>query len=250
MNRYNQISRASEESLLLQGHFRIAVLSDVLLRVEFSPEGKFEDRTTQWVLNRTFPVVDFKTEAGRVVTDRIELTFDPQASELTKESFTLTYLETGREFGPDDFGEGNFGGPIRTFDNCDGDFNVSEGRRMELSDGFFSKNGVTLLDDTSSLVFAENGLPEPRGAGTGYRDFYLLAYGSDYERAFREIFELTGKPSMLPRWALGLWWSRWFKYRDDDLLRIADEFKQHGAPLSAMVVDMDWHIVKNPHHNG
>ena len=40
-------------------HYRITVLTPSLLRLEYSPDGVFEDRATQMVLNRDFPVPEF-----------------------------------------------------------------------------------------------------------------------------------------------------------------------------------------------
>ena len=47
---------------------------------------------------------------------------------------------------------------------------------------------------------------------------------------------------MLPRWALGNWWSRYWAYTADELLALMDEFKARQVPLSVCIVDMDWHI--------
>ena len=40
-------------------NYRITVLTDRLLRLEYSADGRFEDRATQTVLNRDFPTPEF-----------------------------------------------------------------------------------------------------------------------------------------------------------------------------------------------
>ena len=146
--------------------------------------------------------------------------------------------------------QGNLRGTARTLDNCDGDWQMAENRRLRLQPGVLSRAGWTVVDDTASLVLSPEGLPVPRQAAAGYRDLYFLGYGARYQQCLRDYFRLTGFPPLLPKWALGLWWSRWEKYTDDDLRGIVASFAAHGLPLSVLVIDMDWHLVENPYTNG
>jgi alpha-glucosidase (family GH31 glycosyl hydrolase) len=47
---------------------------------------------------------------------------------------------------------------------------------------------------------------------------------------------------MLPRWALGNWWSRYWPYTDEELRTLITDFEEHSIPLSVCIIDMDWHI--------
>lgn len=47
---------------------------------------------------------------------------------------------------------------------------------------------------------------------------------------------------MLPRYALGNWWSRFHAYSDDEYLNLMDRFRAERVPFSVAVMDMDWHI--------
>ena len=47
-------ARTNKESIILGKHYRISILSDVLVRIEWSNEGKFEDRPTELVKFRNF----------------------------------------------------------------------------------------------------------------------------------------------------------------------------------------------------
>lgn len=40
--------------------YRICVLTDRLIRLEYAEDGQFEDRPTQTVLNRNFPAVAYR----------------------------------------------------------------------------------------------------------------------------------------------------------------------------------------------
>ena len=59
--------------------YRITVLSDLLVRLEYSETGAFEDRPTELVMNRKFPVANFeKKEDNKFLT-------------IKTSYFTLTY---------------------------------------------------------------------------------------------------------------------------------------------------------------
>ncbi|MGB3715313.1 MAG: TIM-barrel domain-containing protein [Candidatus Promineifilaceae bacterium] len=48
---------------------------------------------------------------------------------------------------------------------------------------------------------------------------------------------------MLPRWALGNWWSQYWPYAQDELISLMADLQAFEIPLSIFVVDMDWHLV-------
>ena len=50
------------EAVVQGEHFRITVLTESLLRLEYSAAGRFEDRATQTVLSRDFAPVHFSVE--------------------------------------------------------------------------------------------------------------------------------------------------------------------------------------------
>jgi len=52
--------------------------------------------------------------------------------------------------------------------------------------------------------------------------------------------ELTGRPALPPRWALGYHQSRWGYRRDADVRAITDGFAKLGIPLSAVHLDIDY----------
>ena len=46
---------------------------------------------------------------------------------------------------------------------------------------------------------------------------------------------------MIPRFALGNWWSRYYKYTQEEYKQLMLEFDRYGIPFSVAVIDMDWH---------
>eukprot|EP00026_Physarum_polycephalum_P003173 Phypoly_transcript_03183.p1 GENE.Phypoly_transcript_03183~~Phypoly_transcript_03183.p1 ORF type:complete len:848 (+),score=76.75 Phypoly_transcript_03183:335-2545(+) len=55
--------------------------------------------------------------------------------------------------------------------------------------------------------------------------------------------EIAGPVPLVPKWALGLWWSKWHPYSQQELIDLVDSFQQNKIPLSALCIDMDWHLV-------
>ena len=49
---------------------------------------------------------------------------------------------------------------------------------------------------------------------------------------------------MIPRYALGNWWSRDFDYKNEELLELTNHFEKSEIPLSVLLLDNGWHIKK------
>ena len=127
--------------------FRITVLSPLLVRLEYSLTGEFEDRPTELVMNRNFPPVKFeKKEDNKYLT-------------ITTEYFTLTYEKeqpyNGSKVSPDQYLRidlndtdkywfvnhpevRNFGGTSFSLDGAEG--------KARYGRGLYSTDGFTSLD--------------------------------------------------------------------------------------------------------
>ena len=71
----------SKKEAIIQGDcYRITMLTSALVRLEYNSEGVFEDRATQSVLNRDFPVPEFKVvedeEELVIYTDSLEIHYN------------------------------------------------------------------------------------------------------------------------------------------------------------------------------
>ena len=82
MNEYKLESHPlCNQAAVVQGDtYRITVLTPALIRLEYHPHGRFEDRATQSVLNRDFPVPNFQIQKQKgeliLYTDELELHYD------------------------------------------------------------------------------------------------------------------------------------------------------------------------------
>ncbi len=224
--------------MLSGDHWRITVLTEGLLRLEWSPDEAFEDRPSTLALHRDLPVPDFSVlespAALEIVTDRLHLTYD--RGPFTASGLTLqvrgnvsNYHSVWRAGEP----VGDLGGTARTLDGIDG--------RHPLESGVVSRLGYAVLDDSASFVFDETGWVAPRDASR--TDLYVFAYGHDHQAAIDALLALSGPVPLLPRWALGNWWSRYNPYTAEQYLQLMDRFAAEHLPFSVAVLDMDWHRV-------
>ena len=82
MNEYKLESQplCSDAAAVKGDTYRITVLTPALIRLEYNAKGIFEDRATQSVLNRNFPVPDFQVQEDNgelsIYTSELELHYD------------------------------------------------------------------------------------------------------------------------------------------------------------------------------
>ena len=108
---------------------------------------------------------------------------------------------------------GNLKGTYRTLDRCDGDEYLPSSpgepnRPIRLKDGVVSLSGAAVYDDSASLILGQDGEVRPREHPE--TDLYVFAFGKDYRAAVKALYMICGAPPVLPRWALGNWWSRYW----------------------------------------
>ena len=167
----------------MQGdRWRVSVLADGLVRLEWSEAGAFEDRASTFALHRDLPVPEFEVIDGEgtleIVTDRLRLTYDrgpftPAGLSVQARGNISNHHSVWR------YGEpvSTLGGTTRTLDDVDG--------RIELDPGIVSAGGVTALDDSRSFLFEDDGWVSPRPDGG--IDVYVFAYGHDYQARARRV---------------------------------------------------------------
>ncbi|KAK9469157.1 glycosyl hydrolases family 31-domain-containing protein [Lipomyces arxii] len=238
-NSFSCRPKSYSEAIVKGDYYRFTVLTDRLLRFEWSEDGKFEDRASTFALNRDFSVPKINVENGselEIKTEYFHLIYDKE--KFSPDGFLVYFNAKFTDWGaPWRYGtptDWNLGGTARTLDGCDG--------ACDIGQGILSKAGYAVIDDSRSMLFDGNGFVEGRPAGDRI-DCYLFCYGHDYKGALKAFYALAGRQPVLPRYALGNWWSRYYPYRQDEYIALMDEFRTRGVPLSVAVIDMDWHLV-------
>ena len=232
------IRPAADPGAVIQGKkYRITVLTDRLLRLEYAADGSFRDTATQMALCREFPVPEYtleETERGLVVeTEHLRLRYDrgPFSSAGLSAELKGAYAVYASVWHYGDSVK-TLGGTARTLDEADGE--------IPLEDGIQSAGGYAVLDDSGSMGMDEAGRLLP-ARYTG-KDLYLFAYGRDFRAALRDYLRLSGRVPAVPRFALGNWWSRFYAYSQQEYMQLIERFRQEEIPLSVAVLDMNWHV--------
>ena len=235
---------ALKENMVYWLDYRVTVLTDRLFRIEKSPNLKFRDAATQTIWYRNTEPQQFEMSGDQ--THAIIET--PVCRLVLYKERGQCYVEVG-DLHRSINNHGNLLGTYRTLDNCNGDTHsrpwLSDDipYQIQLGKGVCSKTGLAVLDDSDSLTLGENG--EVKNEKANGTDEYVFVYGNDYRGAVRALYMLTGRAPLLPRYALGNWWSRYHAYTDEEYLRVLNRFEERGVPLSVATVDMDWHYSVN-----
>jgi alpha-glucosidase (family GH31 glycosyl hydrolase) len=91
------------------------------------------------------------------------------------------------------------------------------------------------------------GFPQQRGPQFSdvKLDLYLFAHGWKFTQALSEYTQIGGKAIMVPKYAMGIWWSRWYDLNNFDTQKVVDDYESRSIPLDVFVIDMDWHTKDN-----
>ena len=146
----------------------------------------------------------------------------------------------------------NLMGTTRTLDEA-----LGSKTQEPIEPGLVSRAGWALVDDSTRPLFdsadfrfvdGEKSLwpwamERPANEKPGsYTDWYFFGYGHDYRKALGDFVRVAGRIPLPPRFAFGLWWSRYWAYSDQELDELVRGFQENSTPLDVLVIDMDWHI--------
>ncbi len=228
---------ARQENILLWHDYRITLLGDRLFRIEKDASGRFCDEATLSVWFRDAKAVPYTSDAKAS-----SLTLKTAGATLRLyDDFTKSRIIIDGKSRPID-NHDNLLGTLRTLDECNGAWRcnyLTKQYVMAMENGILSKSGVAVIDDTKTALLLQNGLPAERPAQE--MDIYAFAYGHDYRAALRALYQITGNTPLIPRYALGNWWSRYHDYTEREYLHVMDRLASRNLPFTVATVDMDWH---------
>jgi hypothetical protein len=286
---------------------RFTCLAPGLVRMEYSPSGRFEDRNSVRIMERpagmAFASSRRAGEGGELSTSRLKLTY--RGGPFDANSLSAEDAVTGKTFWtPASVDHENLGGVHVSMDYCKPGM-LPEGvhpatvehHHVGIDQSLWTFNGrlhseeavtvgdgsnlATLYDevlatrDFESLpdavrelmaerwkyppgilsragYFLYNDTPSPRmdpatdwvtnsTAEEGYQDLYLFYYGNDFKQALADYRLLFGCTPLMPRYALGLWYSRFPTFNQEEIYQLVDTFEKHDLPLDVFVLDLEWH---------
>ncbi len=297
---------------MILGKRRFRVLSPTLVRIEYSPEGSFEDRRSMvaYAEQKELSIQQIRQEGDWDILETGALEIRSKANDLPCDRTNLEIRWSDGRFmqfwRPGDRDYQNLGGPLRSLDRYAGaacrldgvhpatmeapdavgstwiawnqdevdplyaglhpappeparngawlsdamserdggrfparTFNLYKEAR-KFPPGLLSASGYFFLNDSDGAVLDEEDFPVERER-PGSQDWYFFAYGSDYKQALADFRLLGGAAPMPPRKSLGIMFSRWPAFTQDEIEDIARSFAANGYPLSTLVMDMEWH---------
>ena len=235
---------SSDEKSIIQGsNFRISIITERIIRLEFSPSGQFIDRPTQLVSRRDLGLANFSvtqdTTYINVSTKYFELKYIKRAPfQGTKvdpaKNLKITLNSHERDRNKDWY----YGHPEAR--NMMGNMiSVDLEATKENSRGLYSLDGFASIDDSKNKIIMEDGtLANPP---EDHIDIYVFMYDKDFKQALFDYFKMTGSPVLVPRYALGNWWSRNITYNDEEVKKLVKKVEKKKIPLSVVLFDHDWH---------
>ena len=260
---------SSPKSTFKGKNYRITILSDTLLRLEYSESGMFFDDFTELARNRKFPDFNFT------------VTEDEKSLIINTKYYRLQYIKnkpfTASAFAPDAhlrvdvldtekywYYGSDEAANVKVFD-VDIDtkkaytteseailettqkeskiksimniFGVNKRRSL------FSFDGYASIDDSKSFIIDDSGyLVKPDKKRI---DIYLFVYKNSFIECLKSYFTLTGYPPLIPRYALGIWWYKDAPYTFQNIRDLIYEFNKYRIPLSTILLGSNWHMKDN-----
>lgn len=229
------------KAIIKGNKYRISILTERLIRLEYQENGNFLDKPTELIWNRNFkdPVFEIKEDQRflEISTKYFKLYYEKEkpfeagkVNPMANLKVTLEGTDRTWYYGHPEVR--NLGTPGTELENASG--------KVVFKKGLYSLDGFASIDDSKHRIIGETGIILPREQEE--IDIYLFCYHKDYQKCLEDYYALTGYPALIPRYALGNWWSRNITYNDQELKKLIDQFEQKEIPLSVLLLDKDWHI--------
>ena len=229
-------STANKECIFRGAKYRITILTERLVRLEYNIKGIFEDYPTELIWYRNFPKPEFVVNETNSVLN------------IKTKYFELNYIKN-KKF---------YGGKLAPTRNLRIDllnaekkvwyykhpearnyetsvFEINDTKSRKIARGLYSIDGFASIDDSKTSIVLENGSFKRRD-NSGI-DVYVFLYNKDFYFCLNDYFMLTGYPPMIPRYALGNWWSKDDSYNEIEIGKIVKKFEENNFPISLFVLN-------------
>ena len=210
---------------IIVNDLRIQILDTNIVRIEKKYRGKFLDENTFFVPNRSnYNGCDFDVDKNEEYTI---ISFDKYHIYIPNDKrYSRIHIKN------------NDGKIIYKFKKIE---NTGELPRV------FDTPNVFALNDSPQVIVPEEGYSiKSFKRKKAYKvientfDMYLFLINKDYKLLRKLYVELTGRVDLVRMQTLGLWNSRYYKYKQHEVYEMIDKYKEHNLPLDNFVIDTDW----------
>lgn len=225
------------------GSARFTLYTDGCVRLEYDGNKTFHEGPSLLVGPK-------KAKAKRV-----EITTKGKLLTLTTPRLTLKFTDDGKCFHPGNLtiAHKNMQGDEQTWvpGKADRGNLASVSRSLDVwewcggpkryeQEGLLSTDGAHFFFDEARAYWNDTyDWPESAQNRIAY-DGYFFAYGDDYQTALKDFITVFGRIPMIPRWAFGFWYSRWYAYTDREFIALAKRYQRERMPIDVMIIDTDW----------
>ena len=236
-------SMANKECVFKGNKYRITVLTERLIRLEYSENGVFEDYPTELVWYRNFPKPEFTVsetdQTLKIITKYFELYYKKEKSfnggKVTPTAnLKINLLNTNKVWYYNHPEARNYG---------TNSYTIEDKKNVK---GLYSLDGFATIDDSKRSLILENGTFKRRDNSAV--DLYVFLYNKDFYYCLNDYFSLTGNPPLIPRFALGNWWCKSDFYNEFDIVDITNKFERNNVPISVFMLDK-WHTINSYEFN-
>jgi alpha-glucosidase (family GH31 glycosyl hydrolase) len=242
---------AKPTSIIISGHARFTILTDHVIRMEYAKDSAFIDQASLTFVNRNLPVPSYSTTENNgwliIQTKFSALHYLKNSGPFTSHNLYIEYKDPLHSFTwkPGMKDKKNLKGTTRTLDGVSGQFSYYGFKKLKLEDGVLSRSGWALIDDSERPLFDHSDWPWVEGRPAAeIQDLYFFGYGSDYKTALYDFTQVAGKISLPPKFAFGVWYSRYWAYTEQQFKDIVAGYQTNNIPLDVLVIDMDWHLTE------
>eukprot|EP01084_Bolivina_argentea_P279647 478099_1 len=270
IKKYNGTANPSS-IVIVNNKARFTILSENLIRLEYSNNGKFEDRPSVTAVNRyTSKTPQFTNSTSgditTITTKYLTLTYKQNTGSFNPKSLSIkgqfpAYNNLQFEYKPsaasnsifnDNSWSNNLFGTLGSLDESNGTVPLNCTLQKERKQataacywGVIGRQGYALIDDTKQSMLQTDGnwlSCCPYIQNNNQQDYYFFGHGLDFGSALKDFQLISGTIPMLPRYALGSWHTRWYDYSDLSIRQIIDIMVSTEIPLDVFVWDMNWHL--------
>jgi alpha-glucosidase (family GH31 glycosyl hydrolase) len=276
----SQAVAASGTTTIAAGNARFEFLTPAVVRMEYSPSGKFVDAPTAVVQKRDWREVpvERREQNGWLVASSsvMMLRYRLGSGAFSAANLVVSWNDragAAHQWHPGEADPLNLGGLTYSLDNVSASNLPKDGMDLEspVNDaipgidlvlakarpGLLSRSGYAFIDDSATPVSnAQRTWIEPRPQSGG-QDWYLFNYGRDYQKVLTQYAELCGPIPMIPRYVLGAWITDFnfeyfpgtpqsqqadFKrYNQQYLMDEVARMRRDHIPFDLLVLDFGWH---------
>ena len=227
----DQSKKLSNIDSIIKGEkYRFTLLTERLIRLEYSENGKFTDNLTVSIRNREFPKPEFNiidtSTTLEIKTKYLHIVYEKEAPLIGPSNNPSMYFyakinNTDEVWYPNKKDNENIRGNYRSLnDNLNGET-------------LFSRNKYAVIDESLSPVIDENGYFSFYKNKT---DIYLFVYNNDFSLALQDYLTLTGKASLIPKYSFGNILLDNRKINSENVIKTIEEFKNRDIYLSTYIL--------------